>query len=265
MENLLYWTVYLMDPSPACFTARDSSPCPAHSNSSPPSPPPSGRNFTTTSRNPKSDKGCLTQGKLPGTHPQTQTAPLQGRGKKKMATWTASDVTRSTLKSGQTSCLLGGKLTWEKWHGLWGFCSQPNQFLILALLIMLICFKSTSVPSLPSFREVFRSCVSCKHLYAMLVWLHGVGRWAGVLFTSSQSSEKSAFPYKSIQSDYVTTRHLCAFWRGSRADVRLNSHLGSTKHPSLTKQALQEYCYELVAPEGTWARHSLLFFSSLVE
>lgn len=228
MENLLYWTVYLMDPSSVCFTAQDSSPCPAHSNSCPASLPPPGRNFAATSRNPKSDKGCLTQGKLPGTHPQTQTASLQGRGNKKMAMWTASDVIRSTLKLGQTSCLLSGKLTWKKLHGLWRFCSQSNQILILALLIMLICFKSTSVPSLPSFRKAFWSCVSCKHPYAMLVWLHGVGRWAGVLFTTSQSSGKSAFPYKSIQGDYVTTRHLCAFWRASHAAVRLNSQLGST-------------------------------------
>lgn len=174
-ENLLYLT----DPSSACFTARDSSPCSAHSHSSPPIPPSTREKFHQNSQEFKSDNGCLTQGKPPGTHAQpskTLTASLQCRGNKKTATWTASDVTKSTLKLGQTSCLLDWQ-TWKKLYGLWGFCSQPNQILILALLITLVCFESNfqyyiSLPRLPSFREAFWSCVSCKHSYVMMVWLH---------------------------------------------------------------------------------------------
>jgi len=181
-KNLLYLTVYLTDSSSACFTAQDLSSCPAHSRSPPPIPPSTWEDFHPNSQEFKSDKGCLTQGKLPGTHRQPSpalAASLQCRGNKKTATWTASDVSRSTLRSRQTSCLPAWQ-TWKKLHGLWGFCSQPNQILMLALLIMLVHFESTfqyyiiiiSLPRLPSFREAFWSCVSCKHPYVMLVWLH---------------------------------------------------------------------------------------------
>lgn len=159
----------------------------------------------------------MTQGKLPSIYPQpskTRTASLPCRDKK-MDTRTASDVISRALKLRQTSCLLDWQ-TWKKLHVLCGLCSQPNQILVSA------CFKCNFqyhifLPRLPSPREALWSCVSYKHPNVMLGCLHWVGRWAGVLFTSSQSSGKSTFPCKSIQEDYITVRHLCAFWRGSHA------------------------------------------------